>query len=149
MPDDMTLDEYHRLIRRPVTPATYRASEAAEQIALFQWIDLVTPREPRLAYALHVPNGELRERAVAGRLKAMGVRPGVPDILILVPSRRFVGLAIELKTDRGVASIEQVTWVERLRDVGWAAVVIVGWMEAARHICWYLERDPEDMGLMG
>jgi hypothetical protein len=34
----------------------------------------------------HTPNGELRDKRTAAKLKAMGVKPGIPDILLLPPS---------------------------------------------------------------
>jgi hypothetical protein len=43
-----------------------------------------------------IPNGGLRSKATAGRLKAQGVRPGMPDLYCLSPLRQF-GFWIELK----------------------------------------------------
>jgi VRR-NUC domain len=42
----------------------------------------------------HVPNGELRDARTGARLKAMGVRPGVPDFALVSPygSVRFLEL---------------------------------------------------------
>jgi hypothetical protein len=37
---------------------------------------------------IHVANGEYRSDATAGRLKAMGVVPGIFDLLILAPDGR-------------------------------------------------------------
>jgi hypothetical protein len=33
----------------------------------------------------HTPNGELRDKRAAAKLRAMGVRPGVPDFLLISP----------------------------------------------------------------
>lgn len=52
----------------------------------------------------HTPNGEARHRATAGRLKAMGVLPGVPDLLLLRHGRL---LGLELKSERGRLSPAQ------------------------------------------
>lgn len=43
-----------------------------------------------------IPNGGLRSKATAGRLKTQGVRPGMPDLYCLSPLRIF-GFWIELK----------------------------------------------------
>ena len=56
----------------------------------------------------HTPNGGLRNPVVAKKLSAMGVRPGIPDLLLDWPDGR---LAIELKSARGRVSKEQ-------KDVG-------------------------------
>jgi hypothetical protein len=52
----------------------------------------------------HVPNGEERFVAVAVKLKEMGVRPGVADVIMF---GRGVALAIELKTPDGKLSENQ------------------------------------------
>jgi trehalose utilization protein len=42
----------------------------------------------------HTPNGEVRNKITAAKLKAMGVRPGIPDFVLLSPhnSIRFLEL---------------------------------------------------------
>jgi hypothetical protein len=81
----------------------------------------------------HVPNGGQRSIATASRLKAEGVKRGVPDILIFEPHHKrskligwvhYVGLAIELKDGKkGVVSADQKRWMERLSECGWRAEV--------------------------
>ncbi len=64
----------------------------------------------------HVPNGEKRSKATAGKLKAMGVKPGVPDICIVHGGAIYF---IELKRPKGrVASGDQSIMQERLRRAG-------------------------------
>jgi hypothetical protein len=45
----------------------------------------------------HVPNGEVRDKATAGKLYAMGVRAGVPDFVFVMPNGQAAFL--ELKRD--------------------------------------------------
>ena len=52
----------------------------------------------------HFPAGELRDAATAGKLKAMGLQPGWPDILLVDPTGRLH--ALELKR-RGAELTEQ------------------------------------------
>jgi hypothetical protein len=143
---EMTPDEYRALTKRPKA-ARYAPTEASEQIALFEWIDVCIPREPRLELAFHVPNGGLRNKGVAGELKAMGVRPGVPDVLLPIAARGYIGLAIELKAGTNTTSDLQDRWLGRLRDCGWYADYYHGWVKVAQVICWYLNRSLEEMGL--
>jgi len=145
----MTPDEYNALLKRPKGPPRYVPSEASEQVALFDWIDLCIPREPRLELAFHVPNGGLRAKGVAAELKAMGVRPGVPDILLPVAARGYIGLAIELKVGSNTMSPEQAIWRERLLIAGWHHELHYSWVAAARCLSWYLDRSWEEMGLEG
>ncbi len=144
---EITLADYHRLYVTPARSGTWARQEVDEQIALFHWIDLVKSREPRLAWAFHCPNGELREKAVAAKLQRMGVQRGVPDVLLPIPARGFVGLAIELKVGNNTCTPEQLQWLLQLQDSGWDAHMIMGWESTARHLCWYLDRDPEELGL--
>jgi hypothetical protein len=63
----------------------------------------------------HVPNGERRDRATAGRLKAMGTTPGVPDLLVWT---RSSGFGIELKAGAGKLSPAQVAWHATVTSLG-------------------------------
>lgn len=79
-------------------------------------------------------NGGKRDKRTAAALKAQGVKPGVPDILIFTPppSGVGIGLAIELKREagygkqRGRLSPHQRIWLEELRTLGWRAEVAYG-----------------------
>ena len=59
---------------------------------------------PPSALFFHVPNGELRTKRTASKLKAYGVMPGVPDIIVIYQNK-MVG--IELKAPKGRVSPEQ------------------------------------------
>jgi len=50
------------------------------QIAVCEWLDLVL--DPNLARYCHVPNGGKRSKVEAAKLKKMGVKAGVVDLLI-------------------------------------------------------------------
>jgi hypothetical protein len=68
-----------------------------------------------LAYC-HVPNSGRRSKAEAGAFKAMGVRAGVPDLLIWTPGGGH--FAIELKAGRrAVLSDAQVVWHSTLESL--------------------------------
>ena len=92
-------------------------TEDQEQAAVAKFLDLIG------VTWCHVPNGGARSKATAGRLKAHGVKAGVPDVLIFTPPPKrpgAVGVAIELKRVRGGRlSEEQKHWLEKLSVVGW------------------------------
>lgn len=100
------------------------ASEAEEQRMLAKWLNL-----SRVLWC-HCPNGEHRDVRVGARLKALGVKPGVPDILVFTPppkSPQTRGVAIELKrvgTSR--VSPYQQEWLDDLQMLGWDARVCCG-----------------------
>lgn len=107
-------------------------SEHQEQCALFEWLKLELPEIERMAFA--IPNGGYRHISVARKLHAEGVKPGVPDICIPVPTRQGEpGLFIELKTGKGRTKKHQRAWLTSLRIHGWRAEVCHGF-EAARSL---------------
>jgi hypothetical protein len=81
--------------------AKYKTEEQI-QIEVAAWLDATLPKDWRW---YHPPNGGWRKLATAKRLKAQGVKPGVPDVVILRP----VGspIYVELKSFGGVLSEAQ------------------------------------------
>lgn len=78
----------------------------------------------------HVPNGGKRGKIEASILKGMGVRPGFPDLVLMVPFRRdghivAPGLLVEVKSPEGRLSPEQKQMVPLLQQQGYA--VCVAW----------------------
>ena len=114
-------------------------TEAQEQEALFRWAAYAVGRWPQLRLLYHVPNEGRRSVAGGARLKAQGMKPGVPDICLPVPVGRYAALYIELKRKRGGrVSDEQRGWIEALNRAGNRAVVCRGWDEAREEIVRYL-----------
>lgn len=113
-----------RYARRDGVYAPPAATETAEHAALFDWLARMRPAYPALAYAIHVPNEGRRAPWKAAR---MGISAGVPDVLVLCPSRdgRAHGLAIELKGPRGRTTPAQDAWLSRLAAAGWLTYVEV------------------------
>ncbi len=58
----------------------------------------------------HPANGEKRDARAAAKLRAMGVRPGVADLLLIAPSGQLH--AIEIKRRDGALSDEQREFAE-------------------------------------
>jgi len=70
----------------------------------------------------HIPNGGDRNIVVASKLKAQGVKRGVPDVIVLdCPTYGgYHSLAIELKNGKaGRVSPEQKAWHEVFSSYGW------------------------------
>ena len=68
-------------------------SEHDEQYKLFSW----TRYRPELRWMFAIPNGGLRNKATAAKLYAEGVRAGIWDIMLPIPSGGYHGLFIEMK----------------------------------------------------
>lgn len=105
-------------------------------MALVRWFDLQY-RDLRGRLAA-VPNGGHRHKAVAGKLKAEGVRSGFPDLMLLTPRNDYHGLVIELKTKTGKATPAQLDWLNWLADQGYQAVLCKGFDAAKQTIVEYL-----------
>ncbi len=116
-----------------------KQQEHYEQAHLFQWAALAAGQYPELALLFAVPNGGRRDKVTGARLKAEGVKAGVPDIWLPVARCGYHGLVIELKAPGGRASREQKAWLKALEEQGWLAAVCVGAVEARRLLQQYLE----------
>lgn len=118
----------------------WQPTEEQEQAAIFEWVQLMTPQYPELDLLFHVPNGGLRSKPEAVRMKKTGVKPGVPDLCLPVPRGESHGLFIELKRKHGgKVSPDQKAWIEALTDQGYYAEVCRGAEEACDLITAYLE----------
>ena len=120
-------------------------TERDEQLAVFHWARLMAHRYPELALLHSVPNGGHRNVIVAAKLKAEGVKRGVPDIDLPVARGGYHGLKIEMKRTRGgTTSPEQKWWIEQLTAQGYFASVCHGAESAIRTIEWYLNLKPQE-----
>ena len=93
-------------------------SEHQIQVQFFAMVDALLPRsQARLIYA--VPNGGARHPVVAAKLKAEGVRKGIPDVNIDVPRGSFPGMRIEFKSVKGRVEPHQAEMHDLLREAGY------------------------------
>ena len=123
-------------------------TEEFEQARLVRWTHLRAVRAvlPDLAWLHHSPNGGQRTGFTGGQMKALGTKPGFPDLVLPVPSPAgWHGLAIEMKSATGRTSPEQVGWMDRLADSGWKVAVCRSADEARDTIAAYFKTDPADL----
>ena len=119
-------------------------SEHAEQSALFQWAELNRRKYPALKLLYAIPNGGHRHIAVALKLKAEGVKAGVPDICLPIARRGLHGLYIEMKKrSGGVLSQKQADWMLNLVEQNYSYAVAYGFEDAKRIIEDYLRKAEE------
>ena len=72
----------------------------------------------------HVPNGGKRNPREGAKFKRMGVKAGIPDILIFNPNDSYNGLAIELKVKGGKLSQSQKEALKRFELIRWRVEVV-------------------------
>lgn len=119
-------------------------SEHDEQAALFRWAELNEGRWPELEMLYAIPNGGHRHKAVAGKLKAEGVKAGVWDVALDVPRGRYHGLKIEMKWDNNNLTNNQELWGSRYDRYGYDTAVCWDWLDAAHAILTYLGIDESE-----
>ena len=97
--------------RRTARPRD-RNGEARRQAAIVDYVRRVAPD----VEIWHVPNGGLRSKAEAGRLKWTGVLAGVYDLTLALPGGRSAYW--ECKTPWGQLSQAQCEWSLRMLALG-------------------------------
>jgi len=131
---------------------TRHMSEEAIHKAVVDWADRQAATEPALELLFHVPNGGSRHDAEAQKLRQMGTRQGLPDLLLphAMPDANggaSWGLALALKSPSGRLRDNQKWWLRRLKGQGWAVAVAYGFDEARYIIERYLDGEHEPQGL--
>ena len=122
-------------------PKALQRSEHDEQRDLFAWAEMERVRHPHLALMFAVPNGARTSMSVAKRLKAEGLRKGVPDIVLPVARGGFHGLFVEMKRQKATPSAvneDQRNWHFALMSEGYAVHTCRGFEQARTVILEYL-----------
>lgn len=113
--------------------------ESAEQQTLFEWAKRAEGRWPELKLLYHIPNEGKRSARTGARLKAEGLKSGVPDVCLPVPRGEHHGLYIELKRRKNSrVTQEQMDWIADIVEQGYVAAVCRGCDEAIALIESYL-----------
>lgn len=89
----------------------------------------------------HIPNGGQRAITTAKRLKAEGVKAGVPDICLPVPKGKYHGLFIEMKVKGNKPTENQELWLAALKEQGYYTAVCFGLESAIDVILNYLKKE--------
>lgn len=97
-----------------------KQSEDNLQKSCVKWLKLQHPS----VLVHHSPNGGKRNPREAAKFKAMGTRPGCPDVMIYKRSEQYAGLAIELKVGKNTTTDNQKAFIDELTGNGWYCVVV-------------------------
>jgi hypothetical protein len=90
-------------------------TEEIDHIRVVSWLEEMKLRYPNLRY-YHTPNGGLRNKVTAIKMKALGTKKGVPDLCFPMPRQGFGGLYIEMKRAYGGRlTPEQKDWIKELK----------------------------------
>lgn len=114
-------------------------TEHQEQCALFEWAAQSRGKWPELALLYAIPNGGHRLPAVAGKLKAEGVKKGMLDTCLPCARSGYHGFYVELKSRGRKPTPEQYAWMTALRAQGYKADWYDEWEAARDALVSYLE----------
>lgn len=115
-------------------------SEHSQQTALFAWAADSVEQYPQLKWLFAVPNGFYGDSGQKGKMKAEGLRKGVPDVVLPFPMNRFYHAAfIEMKVGKNKPDEDQIAWLDYLTSAGYYCKVCYSWEEARDTLIAYLE----------
>lgn len=113
----ITLTQYKSVRQVAAQKKRRNDPEHQLQVAVVRNFDRRYPTLAGLLYA--IPNGGHRNKATAAKMKAEGVRRGVPDLHLPVARGGWHGLYVELKVLPNQPTSEQKSWMERLTKQGY------------------------------
>lgn len=111
-------------------------SEHWHQCELIQWARASGIPELDLLYA--IPNGARTAIKTAVKLKAEGLKRGIPDLCLPVARGGYHALYVEMKALKGSLSKDQKLVIGGLIEQGNRVVVCKGWEAAKTTILDYL-----------
>lgn len=112
--------------------------ESDIQTEFFRVVPTFFPTLPsKLLFA--VPNGGSRNKLEAINLKRQGLKPGVSDVILLVPKKGFASLCMEFKTNSGDQSYEQKEFQRQAEMANNKYVVVRSVGQAIDTMKWYLK----------
>lgn len=128
------MSEIDDRVRRRARSAQRKTPEADAQKGLVALLRL--HRVP----VFHCPNESMVPVQYRVKLRALGLSSGVPDLVIVQPpwallrasvmsptGYPFVGAVLEMKSERGDATPEQLEWLAHFAAIGFATAVARGY----------------------
>ena len=113
--------------------------EAQLQTSIAKYIDLCSNSKGILWTA--TAGGMRTHMSVARKMKAQGLKRGVPDLLFFEPNDKYKGLMIELKIKGNYPTKEQKEWIKNLNDRGYFAAVCTGFDEFEKVFNQYFNKE--------
>jgi hypothetical protein len=112
----------YRMNKKGEVVINRKGMEDRLHIACVSWFDIQYQKLTQLLF--HIPNGGSRNVIEAVKFKKMGVRKGVADLFLSIPSGVYHGLYIELKYDDNDQSKEQKTFQKAVEDLGYKYLLV-------------------------
>lgn len=109
-------------------------SEDSVHEAVMDWVWL----HPDIrAFVIHIPNEGQRPSKYGAKLKKMGMRRGVSDLLVTMARHGYHGAWIEIKSEKGIVSLDQKRFHVEQSSQGYYCDITYGIDETIQIIEWY------------
>lgn len=120
-------------------------TEHSHQAALFCWAGSVMDKYPEIEWMYAVPNGGERNKIVAAKMKAEGVKRGISDICLPFARHGYHSFYIEMKKPGNIKgeTDDQKKFGAFLTETGFLYACFDHWEQARDAILWYLESSNE------
>lgn len=105
------------------------------QIKIIQWLDM---QYPNCLYCSTL-GGMRLTIGQAVKIKRMGYRKGIPDLILYEPRGQYKALFLELKSKKGKMSEYQKKWQTELNERGYKSVCCNDFYECVKLIKNYLK----------
>jgi hypothetical protein len=120
-----------------------KSREHEAQAAVIRWADSMRVVEPSLRLLFAIPNAAKRSPGLAASMKAEGLKSGVPDLFLPIPTvdgagNWMHGLFIEMKIRPNKVTENQAGWIMNLRNQGYRVEICWSAVEAIEVIKGYL-----------
>lgn len=94
----------------------YLGKEDKLQHSVMKYLSIQHPT----ALFTHIPNEGKRTKFEQFKLKYLGTKAGVPDVMVFTPNQFNNGLAIELKAGYNKPTENQKVWLNLLKNANWS-----------------------------
>lgn len=118
-----------------MTPTEHRI-----QSSFFQMVEMYANQDSRFEDIFAIPNGGKRDAVTGAIMKREGVKAGVLDVFVQVPSGAFHGLWIEFKRKGGRMSEKQKKFAARATRRGYPVIIANDAEDAFRAVRKYFDR---------
>jgi len=130
------LDESSGLVKIPEHIIKKLGPETLEQITAMEWLRWKHPQVEKVTF--HIANERKQNKVFGLVMTHMGVKPGVPDLMLAVPRHGYNGLFIEMKSKKGKLSENQKNMIQLLTDQNYLVQVAYGSEQAIEIMSSYL-----------
>jgi len=110
-------------------------SEDSELVLLFDWIRYLPELEP---FCWHTANERRCSPRHGAYLRRKGVKSGVADIQIAIPSNGFHGMFLEMKIGKGKLTPKQLKFLQDMSSKGYYAIWRIGFDDCKKAIEQYV-----------